>query len=78
MPRRYPNLPPLVVQDLEATREVAETFIASRNLSDRVAFEAHDFFQPQSPTRAGKFLYVIQRGGSCLQQHIVYDFTETA
>ena len=62
LPDRYPDFPPLVVQDLETTREVANAYIASQNLSHRVAFEAHDFFQPQPPIRTGETAYLIQRG----------------
>jgi len=49
---------------LPETREAAETFIASKGLTDRVEFEAQDFFKPQQ--RKGKYLFVMQRGKSGL------------
>jgi len=49
---------------LPSTREAAESFIASKGLTDRVEFEAQDFFKPQQ--RKGKYLFVMQRGESGL------------
>lgn len=57
---RYPEIKNFIVQDLPETREAAETFIASKGLSDRVKFEAQDFFKPQQ--RKGKYVFVMQRG----------------
>lgn len=57
---KYPDIKEFVVQDLAATREAAESFIKSKGLSDRIKFEAHDFFTPQP--RKGKNLFVMQRG----------------
>ena len=57
---RYPDIKKFIVQDLPETREAAESFIVSKNLTDRVEFEAQDFFKPQQ--RKGKYVYVMQRG----------------
>ena len=57
---RYPDIKKFVVQDLPATREAAESFIASKGLTDRVEFEEQDFFKPQQ--RKGKYVFVMQRG----------------
>ncbi|KAL0567720.1 hypothetical protein V5O48_014272 [Marasmius crinis-equi] len=56
---RYPEIKEFVVQDLPETREAAESFIASKGLSDKVKFEAQDFFKPQQ--RRGKYIFVMQR-----------------
>jgi tRNA1(Val) A37 N6-methylase TrmN6 len=58
---RYPDIKQFIVQDLPETREAAESFIKSKNLTHRVKFEAQDFFKPQQ--RNGKYLFVMQRGG---------------
>ena len=57
---RYPDIKKFIVQDLPETRKVAETFIASKGLNDRVEFEEQDFFKPQQ--RKGKYVFVMQRG----------------
>lgn len=56
---KYPNIKKFIVQDLPETREAAESFIESKGLSDKVIFEAQDFFKPQQ--RKGKYLFVMQR-----------------
>ncbi|KAF8167337.1 S-adenosyl-L-methionine-dependent methyltransferase [Crassisporium funariophilum] len=55
----YPEIKKFIVQDLPETREAAESFIASKGLTDRVEFEAQDFFKPQQ--RKGKYVFVMQR-----------------
>jgi hypothetical protein len=60
LPLRYPEIKKFIVQDLPETREAAESFIKSKGLSDRVQFEAQDFFKPQQ--RKGKYVFVMQRG----------------
>lgn len=57
---RYPDIKKFIVQDLPETKEAAESFIKSKGLSDRVIFEAQDFFKPQQ--RKGKYVFVMQRG----------------
>ena len=57
---RYPDIKKFIVQDLPETRKVAESFIASKGLNDRVEFEEQDFFKPQQ--RKGKYVFVMQRG----------------
>jgi hypothetical protein len=57
---RYPEIKRFIVQDLPETRAAAESYIKSRGLSDRVQFEAQDFFKPQQ--RKGKYVFVMQRG----------------
>ncbi|TFK41818.1 S-adenosyl-L-methionine-dependent methyltransferase [Crucibulum laeve] len=56
---KYPQIKKFIVQDLPETKEAAESFIASKGLSDRVIFEAQDFFTPQQ--RKGKYVFVMQR-----------------
>ncbi|PFH52229.1 hypothetical protein AMATHDRAFT_74293 [Amanita thiersii Skay4041] len=56
---KYPEIKGFIVQDLPETREAAESFIASKNMTDRVKFEAQDFFTPQQ--RKGKYVFVMQR-----------------
>ncbi|KAF9469787.1 S-adenosyl-L-methionine-dependent methyltransferase [Collybia nuda] len=56
---KYPEIKNFIVQDLPETREAAESFITSKGLSDRVKFEAQDFFKPQQ--RKGKYVFVMQR-----------------
>lgn len=56
---KYPSIKQFIVQDLPETRAAAESFIQSKGLSKRVAFEAQDFFAPQQ--RKGKYLFVMQR-----------------
>ncbi|KAG6837316.1 hypothetical protein H0H93_011411 [Arthromyces matolae] len=56
---KYPEIEGFIVQDLPATREAAESFITSKGLSDKVKFEAQDFFTPQQ--RNGKYVFVLQR-----------------
>ncbi|KAF9454163.1 S-adenosyl-L-methionine-dependent methyltransferase [Macrolepiota fuliginosa MF-IS2] len=56
---KYPEIKRFIVQDLPETREAAESYIASKNLSHKVTFEAQDFFKPQQ--RKGKYVYVMQR-----------------
>lgn len=58
--KRYPQIKRFIVQDLPETREAAESFIAAQGMSDRVTFEAQDFFKPQK--RKGKYVFVMQRG----------------
>jgi hypothetical protein len=55
-----PEVKQIIVQDLPATREVAENYINSRGVADRVHFEAHNFLNPQP--RRGKYLFVAQNG----------------
>ncbi|KAG6919024.1 hypothetical protein DXG01_009734 [Tephrocybe rancida] len=62
---RYPEIKQFIVQDLPTTREAAESFIASKGLSDKVKFEAQDFFKPQQ--RKGKYVFVMQRGAKMLR-----------
>ncbi|KAG6830907.1 hypothetical protein H0H92_014058 [Tricholoma furcatifolium] len=62
---KYPEIKQFIVQDLPATREAAESFIASKGLSDKVKFEAQDFFKPQQ--RKGKYVFVMQRGAKMLR-----------
>ncbi|KAG9225020.1 hypothetical protein CCMSSC00406_0001829 [Pleurotus cornucopiae] len=57
--KKYPQIKRFIVQDLPETREAAESFIAAQGLSDRVTFEAQDFFKPQK--RKGKYVFVMQR-----------------
>ncbi len=59
---RYPEIKRFIVQDLPETKEAAESYIASQDLSHKVAFEAQDFFKPQQ--RKGRYVYVMQRGMS--------------
>ncbi|KAF8971744.1 S-adenosyl-L-methionine-dependent methyltransferase [Flammula alnicola] len=56
---KYPNITKFIVQDLPETREVAEAFIASKDLNGRVEFQAQDFFKPQQ--RKGKYVFIMQR-----------------
>lgn len=56
---KYPEIKKFIVQDLPETREAAESYIKSKGLSDRVQFEAQDFFKPQQ--RKGKYLFIMQR-----------------
>jgi len=56
---KYPDIRKFIVQDLPETREAAESFITSKDLTGRVEFEAQDFFKPQQ--RKGKYLFVMQR-----------------
>ncbi|KAF8078981.1 S-adenosyl-L-methionine-dependent methyltransferase [Lyophyllum atratum] len=56
---KYPEIKQFIVQDLPETREAAESFIALKGLSDKVKFEAQDFFKPQR--RQGKYVFVMQR-----------------
>ncbi|KIK07236.1 hypothetical protein K443DRAFT_627000 [Laccaria amethystina LaAM-08-1] len=70
---KYPNIKKFIVQDLPETREAAESFIESKGLSDKVIFEAQDFFKPQQ--RKGKYLFVMQRGAKMLK-HIRDVLTE--
>ncbi|KAF9465474.1 S-adenosyl-L-methionine-dependent methyltransferase [Collybia nuda] len=56
---KYPEIKNYVVQDLPETQTAAEAFIAARGLSDKVKFEAQDFFKPQQ--RKGKYVFVMQR-----------------
>ncbi|KAG6873862.1 hypothetical protein C0995_010474 [Termitomyces sp. Mi166 len=56
---RYPEIKQFIVQDLPTTREAAESFIASKGLSNKIKFEAQDFFEPQQ--RNGKNVFVMQR-----------------
>jgi len=56
---RYPSIKKFIIQDLAETREAAESFIASKNLGDRIEFEVQDFFTPQK--RNGKYVFVMQR-----------------
>ncbi|KXN88823.1 Demethylsterigmatocystin 6-O-methyltransferase [Leucoagaricus sp. SymC.cos] len=56
---KYPEIKQFIVQDLPETREAAESYITSKNLSHKVIFEAQDFFTPQK--RKGKYVYVMQR-----------------
>ena len=57
---RYPGIKKFIVQDLPETREAAESYIVSKGFTDRVQFEAQDFFKPQQ--RKGKYVFVMQRG----------------
>jgi hypothetical protein len=57
---RYPEINKFIVQDLPETKEAAESYIQSKGLSDRIQFEAQDFFKPQQ--RKGKYVFVMQRG----------------
>ncbi|KAJ8083525.1 hypothetical protein PM082_009399 [Marasmius tenuissimus] len=56
---KYPEIKQFIVQDLPETQPAAERNISSKGLSDRVKFEAQDFFKPQQ--RRGKYVFVIQR-----------------
>jgi len=56
---KYPEIKKFIVQDLPETREAAESYIKSKGLSERVQFEAQDFFQPQQ--RKGKYVFIMQR-----------------
>ncbi|KAJ3569916.1 hypothetical protein NP233_g4740 [Leucocoprinus birnbaumii] len=55
---RYPEIKRLIVQDLPACQEAAESNIASKNLLERVSFEVQDFFTPQK--RNGKYIFILQ------------------
>ncbi|KAL0063626.1 hypothetical protein AAF712_009424 [Marasmius tenuissimus] len=57
---KYPEIKQFIVQDLPETQPAAERNISSKGLSDRVKFEAQDFFKPQQ--RRGKYVFVVQRG----------------
>ncbi|KAL0566492.1 hypothetical protein V5O48_015523 [Marasmius crinis-equi] len=56
---KFPGIKQFIVQDLPETRNAAESFIASKGFSDKVKFEAQDFFKPQQ--RRGKYIFVMQR-----------------
>ncbi|KAJ8083530.1 hypothetical protein PM082_009404 [Marasmius tenuissimus] len=66
---KYPEIKQFIVQDLPETRPAAESYIASKGLSDKVTFEAHNFFEPQK--RRGKYVFVLQRG---MQSRLIDDY----
>lgn len=58
---RYPQIKRFIVQDLVDLQPVAEAYIKSEGLSDRVHFEIQNFFTPQG-RKGGKYVFVFQRG----------------
>ncbi|KAJ8093850.1 hypothetical protein PM082_009714 [Marasmius tenuissimus] len=56
---KYPEIKQFIVQDLPETQPAAESYIASKGLSDKVIFETQNFFEPQK--RRGKYVFVLQQ-----------------
>ncbi|EPQ51880.1 S-adenosyl-L-methionine-dependent methyltransferase [Gloeophyllum trabeum ATCC 11539] len=56
----YPEVK-FVVQDLPATREAAEKYIASRGVAGRVIFEEQDFFEPNRRRGTGRYVFLMQK-----------------
>ncbi|TFK53092.1 S-adenosyl-L-methionine-dependent methyltransferase [Heliocybe sulcata] len=57
----YPEIKSFVVQDLPAVRQPAESYIASKGLSDRVKFEEQDFFQANRRKGTGNYVFILQK-----------------